>query len=88
MRPFLKETINNSKKSDTWAIQLTIANNFISFIENYEEPVIHSKSDFIEIMISDEADKVIKKLFHSLKSRYQNHLEFIKACEFVFDYVC
>ena len=39
-------------------------------------------------MISDEADKVIKKLFHSLKRRYQNHLEFIKTSEFVFDYVC
>ena len=43
MRPFLKETINNFKKSDTWEIQLTIANNFISFVENHEEPVIHSE---------------------------------------------
>ena len=43
MRPFLKETINNFKKSYTWEIQLTIANNFISLIENYEEPVIHSE---------------------------------------------
>ena len=28
---------------------------------------MHSKSDNIEIMISDEADKVIKELFDSLK---------------------
>ena len=27
---YLKYTINNFKKSDTWKIQLTIANNFIS----------------------------------------------------------
>ena len=27
---YLKCTINNFKKSDTWKIQLTIANNFIS----------------------------------------------------------
>ena len=48
------------KKSDTWEIQLTIANNFISSIDNDEERVLHSKSDNIEIMISDEADEVIK----------------------------
>ena len=34
---------------------------------------MHSKSDNIEIMISDEADEVIKKLFDSLKNRYQNN---------------
>ena len=32
-RPHLKD-INNLKKSDTWKNQLTIANNFISSIEN------------------------------------------------------
>ena len=34
---------------------------------------MHSKSDNIEIMISDEADEVIKKLVDSLKKRYQNN---------------
>ena len=43
-----------------WKIQLTIANNFISSIDNDEECVICSKRDNIEIMISDEGDKVIK----------------------------
>ena len=47
---------------------------------------MHSKSD-IEIMISDEADEVIKELFDSLKNRYQNNFESMKASEFVFDYV-
>ena len=83
---FLKD-INNLKKSDTWKIQLTIANNFISSIDNDEECVIHSKSDNIEIMINDEADEVIKELFDSLKNRYQNNLESMKGSEFVFDYV-
>ena len=46
-----------------------------------------SKSDNIEIMINDEADEVIKKLFNSLKNRYQNNLESIKGSEFVFNYV-
>ena len=38
-------------------------------------------------MISDEADEVIKKLFDSLKNRYQNNLESIRGSEFVFDHV-
>ena len=52
--------INNLTKSDTWKIQLTIANNFFSSIDNDEERVMHSKKDNIEIMINDKVDKVIK----------------------------
>ena len=48
---------------------------------------MHSKSDNIEIMINDEADEVMKNLFDSLKSGYQNNLESMKGSEFVFDYV-
>ena len=49
---------------------------------------MHSKSDNIEeIMNSDEADEVIEELFDSLKNRYQNNLESMRASEFVFDYV-
>ena len=33
---------------------------------------MHSKSYSIEIMINDETDEVIKELFDSLKTRYQN----------------
>ena len=87
IRPYLKYIINNLKKSDTWKIQLTVANNFISSIDYDEECVMHSKSNNIEIMISDEADEVIKELFDSLKNKYQNNLESVKCSEFVFDYV-
>ena len=40
---YLKDIINNLKKSDTWKIQLTIANKFVSSIDNDEEeqPVVH-----------------------------------------------
>ena len=58
--PYLKDIINNLKKADTYKIQLTIANNFTSVIDNDEERVMHSKSDNTEIMINDETDKVIK----------------------------
>ena len=67
--PYLKD-IKNLKKSDTWKIQLTIANNFISSLDNDEEHVMHSKSDKIEITIIDEADEVIKERFDSLKKRF------------------
>ena len=43
--PYLKDIINNLKKSNTCKIQLTIANNFISSIDNDGECVMHSKSD-------------------------------------------
>ena len=46
---------------------------------------MHSKSDNIRIINSDEADEVIKKLFDSLKNRHQNNLQSIRVCEFVFD---
>ena len=48
---------------------------------------MHLKSDNIEIMINDEADKVIEELLDSLKNRYQNNLKSMKSSESVFDYV-
>ena len=59
--------INNLKTSDTWKIQLAIANNFISSKDNDEEQLMHSKSDDIEILINDEEDEVIEELLnHSI----------------------
>ena len=45
VRLYLKDIIYNLKKSDIWKIQLTMANNFISSIDNNKELVMHSKSD-------------------------------------------
>ena len=39
------------------------------------------------MMFNDEADEVIKEFFDSLRNRYQNNLESVKASEFVFNYV-
>ena len=78
-RPYLKDIINNLKKPDTEKIQLTLANIFISSIDNDEERLMHSKNGNIEIMINDKADKVIK---YSL--RYQNSLA---SSEFVLVHV-
>ena len=79
--PYLKD-INSLKK--IWHIE----NNFISSLDNPEEHVMHLKSDNSEIMITDEADEVIKELFDLLKNRCQNTLESMKGSEFVFHYVC
>ena len=58
-----------------WKSQLTITiNSFSPEDDNDEEHVMLSKSDNIEIMISDESDEIIKNLFDSLKNRYQNNL--------------
>ena len=70
IRPYLKDIINNLRNADTWKIQLKMANNFISSINNGEEHVIHPKIDNIEILIDDEAGDFIIKLFDSLKNRY------------------
>ena len=42
IRPYLKDIINDLRKSDTWKIQLTIAINFVSSKDNDEERVMHS----------------------------------------------
>ena len=85
--PYLEDVINNLKKSDSWRIQLTLANNFIYSVDNDEEHLMHSKCDNLEIMINDEADEVITELFDSLKNRCQNNSKLLKGSESVFDYV-
>ena len=67
---FLKEIINNLKKSYTWKIQLTTAITFISAKDNDEVHIMHLKSDSIVTMIHDRAGEVIKVLFKSLKNRH------------------
>ena len=84
IRQYLKDIINNLKKSETWKIQLTKANNLIYSIDDNEGLVMHWKYDSIEIMINDESDK---ELFDLPKNRYQNNLESMTGSEFVFDNV-
>ena len=56
----------------------------ISSIDDDEERLMHSNSDNIEIIITDE---VIKELLDSLKNRYKNNLESMKGSQFALDYV-
>ena len=85
-RPYLRDMINDLKQSDLWKIQLTVTISFSSFRDDSdEERVIHSKSDNIEITITDQTDEIIEKLFNSLKNKYQNNLQSMRGGEFVFD---
>ena len=68
IRQYLKDIINDIKKSDAWKIQLTIATNFISSKDNDEEHVMHPKSDNVEIMINDQAGEVFENFFESVTS--------------------
>ena len=64
IQPYIRDIVNDLKQSDTWKIQLKIAINFISSQDdNYEDRVMHFKSDNIEIMSSDEANEFIKNTF-------------------------
>ena len=88
IRPYLKDIINDLKQCDAQKTQLTITINFFSSKDDIDgERVMHSKTDYKEIMISDLTDKVIGKLFNSLKNRYQNNLQLMRGSDFIFDYV-
>ena len=61
---------------------------FISFKDSIETHTMHTKSDNIEIMISNETDKIIKNLFESLLQKYQEGLKkSMEENEFIFDSV-
>ena len=67
-------------------LKMTI--NFISSKNSNETQTMHTKSDNVEVMIGNEIDEIIKKLFESLLQRYQEGLEkSMKESEFICDSV-
>ena len=54
-------------KNGTGKIQLTVANNSISSLDNNAKCVVGLKSNNIEIMINEEADEFKKQIFDSRK---------------------
>ena len=88
IKPYVIDIIINLQKSDKWKIRLTIAINFISSKDVDEEHVIYWKSNNIEFMLYDNANKVVNELFQSLLLRYQIGLETsIRGSYFIFDSV-
>ena len=78
--------INDHKTRIEWKIQLTMQINFISSKDSEETRTMYTKSHNIEIMMGDETDQIIKKLFESLLQNYQKNLEEpMRGSEFVPD---
>ena len=75
IRSYLSDLINDHKTQNEWKIELTMQINFISSKDSDETRTMHTKSDNIEIMMGNETDGIIEKLFKSLLQKYQDGLE-------------
>ena len=86
IKSYLRDMINDHKSQSEWKIQLTMQINFISSKDSEETCTMHTKSHNIEIMMGNETDEIIEKLFESLLQNYQKNLEeSMRGSEFVFD---
>ena len=73
--PYLSDTINDYKTWGEWKIQLTMQIKFMSFKDSEETRTMHTKSCNIEIMMGNETDEIIEKVFDSFLQKYQDGLE-------------
>ena len=62
----MRDITINLQKANIWKTQLTSEINFFSLKYAGEERVMHSKSDDIKLMLYDNANEVVDKLFESL----------------------
>ena len=86
IRQYLSDIENNHKTQNEWKIQLSLAINFVSSKDVKETCIMYTNSDNIDIVIGNETDEIIEKLFKSLLERYQEGLEEkMKESEFVYD---
>ena len=75
IKPYLRDMINDHETRREWKIQLTIQINFVSSKDSEETRTTHTKGYNIGIMMGNETDEIIKKLFDSLLQNYHNNLE-------------
>ena len=75
IRPYLRDMINDHKTRREWKIQLTVLINFISSKDSEETRTNHTNSHNIEIMMGNEIDEIIEKIFESLLQNYHKDLE-------------
>ena len=88
IRPFLRDLIDSHKTQGEWKIQWTMAIIFISSKDSNETSIMHTKIDNIDVIIGNETDEIIEKLFKSLLQRYQKNLEeSMRGSDFFYDYV-
>ena len=75
IKTYLRDITIDRENTDTCNIQLKIPIDFISLKDTEEEHVMHSTSDNIKFTPSSHANEVVKELFESLLSKYQDDLE-------------
>ena len=76
IKPYLKDMIDDYKSKGEWKIQLVMRAIFVSFIDNNETQVMHTKSD------------AIIELIKSFTKRYQEGLETkMKGSSYIFERV-
>ena len=85
--PYLYEIINK-KKSSNQKTQLDIGINFSNITDEKKNHTSYVKSKNIEILPSDDTNKIIKKLNDSLFDNYQEQLLILKnSSNYTFDSV-
>ena len=86
IRPYSSDIINKHITQSEWKIQLTMPINFACSKDSEETRTVHTKSYDIEIMMANETNEIIEKLFESLLQNYQKILEeSLREGEFAFD---
>ena len=84
---YLRELINYYKNKGEWKVQLIAEINFISLKPGSDETrIMHTRSDNIEIMIGDDNDDIIEKLFKSFIQKHEEDLQNkMRGSDFEFD---
>ena len=78
IKSYLRDMINDHKSQSEWKIQLTMQINFISSKDSEETRTMHTKKSNIEIMMGNETDEIIEKLFDSLLQKFKKGFSFTK----------
>ena len=72
---YLRKLINYYKNKGEWKLQLTTKISFISLKPGPNETrVMHTKSDYEEIMNGSDTDEIIEGLFESFLQKYEENL--------------
>ena len=78
--------IDDYKSKGEWKIQITMIIIFISFVDENETRVMHTKSDNVEIMNGTDTSDAINKLINYFMKRYHEGLETkMKGSSYIFE---
>ena len=88
IKPYLKDMIDDYKSKGEWKIQIVMRIIFVSFIDNNETQVMHTKSDNVKIMNGTDTSDAINELIDSFTKIYQEGVEIkMKRSSYIFERV-